>query len=39
MFIIVSPLAALANNRRFWQRIARGAFTIPEAGAHAGAHH
>ncbi len=39
MFIIVSPLAALANNRRFWRRIKRGTFTIHTDGAYAGAHH
>jgi MATE family multidrug resistance protein len=39
MFIIVSPLAALANNRRFWRRLARGSFTVPGTEMHAGAHH
>jgi MATE family multidrug resistance protein len=39
MFIIVSPLAALANNRRFWRRLARGTFTVPGTEMHAGAHH
>ena len=31
MFIIVSPLAALFNSRRFWRRLARGTFstTLP----------
>lgn len=35
MFILVSPLAALVNSRRFWQRLARGTFstTLP-AGHH-----
>ncbi len=27
MFIIVSPLAALANNRRFWRRLSRRTFS------------
>ncbi|MEZ4506047.1 MAG: MATE family efflux transporter [Thermomicrobiales bacterium] len=39
MFIVVSPLAALANNRRFWRRLAQGTFTIHTTGAHASAHH
>lgn len=39
MFIIVSPLAALANNRRFWQRISRGTFTIPQSRAQAATPH
>lgn len=39
MFILVSPLAALANNRRFWQRLARGTFPAAQTGTHAGAHH
>ena len=39
MFIIVSPLAALANNRRFWRRLAGGSFPVPESGAPASVHH
>jgi len=39
MFIIVSPLAALANNRRFWRRLARGTFTIPDSSDHASTLH
>jgi Na+-driven multidrug efflux pump len=39
MFIIVSPLAALANRRRFWQRLASGRFVVPASATHTSAHH
>lgn len=39
MFIVVSPLAALANNRRFWQRLSRGTFTVSADTPLNGAHH
>jgi putative MATE family efflux protein len=39
MFIVVSPLAALANNRRFWQRLANGKLAISASAANTTAHH
>ena len=38
MFIIVSPLAALANNRRFWQRLRTGTFTASSSEIRTTAH-
>jgi len=39
MFILVSPLAALANNRRFWQRLENGRFMVTASAARTSALH
>lgn len=39
MFIVVSPLAALANNRRFWRRLSGGVFSIAHTTSHSSAVH
>jgi hypothetical protein len=33
-FILVSPVAALVNTRRFWRRLASGAFTLAHPSPH-----